>query len=56
MEGNVFLEGAKPSNREKNPLLKPVFDPAVKLVEKPDGLYLDIRVDQAWPPQEHAIW
>jgi len=48
MEGNVFLKGAKPSKHEKNPLLKPEFDPAVKLVEKTDGFYLEVQFDKAW--------
>jgi alpha-N-arabinofuranosidase len=48
MDGNVFLQGAKPSKHETNPLVKPEFDPAVKLLEKADGWYLDIRFDRAW--------
>jgi hypothetical protein len=35
MAGNVFLKGAKPSTHEAEPLLKPDFDPAINLVEKP---------------------
>ena len=27
---------------------KPEFDPALKLVEKADGFYLEIRFDKAW--------
>lgn len=41
MDGNVFLRGAKPSKNEKDPLVKPELDPAPKLVEKADGLYLE---------------
>jgi len=48
MEGNVFLKGARPSREEKNPLLEPNFDPAIKLVEKPGGSYLEINFDKAW--------
>ena len=48
MEGNVFLKGAKPSGHETGPLLKPGFDPALKLVEKVDGFYLNISLDKAW--------
>jgi alpha-N-arabinofuranosidase len=48
MSGNVFLKGAKPSRHETEPLLKPDFDPALNLVEKPDGLYLEITADKAW--------
>ena len=48
MDGNVFLNGARPSNQEKEPLIKPGFDPALKLVEKADGFYLEIAFDKAW--------
>jgi len=46
--GNVFLKGAKPSKHEAGPLFRPDFDPALKLVEKPDGFYLEISADKAW--------
>jgi alpha-N-arabinofuranosidase len=48
MDGNVFLKGAKPSKHEKDPLVKPQFDPAIKLVEKADGFYLEVQFDKAW--------
>ena len=48
MEGNVFFKGAKPSKHETEPLLKPEFDPALKLVEKTDGFYLELILDNAW--------
>jgi alpha-N-arabinofuranosidase len=48
MEGNVFLKGAKPSKHEKEPLVKPDFDPALKLVEDKDGMYLQVRYDKSW--------
>jgi alpha-N-arabinofuranosidase len=48
MAGNVFLKGAKPSKHEAAPLLKPNFDPQLKLVEKPDGWYLAITLDKSW--------
>lgn len=48
MEGNVFLAGAKPSRHEKNPLVKPEMDPAIKLVEKADGCYLEMTFDKSW--------
>ena len=48
MGGNVFLQGTRPSRHEKAPLLKPDWDPAVKLVEKDAGVYLDITLDKAW--------
>ena len=51
MGGNVFLQGAKPSAHEKNPLLQPEFDPQLKLVEKANGIYLEMTVSQAWRGQ-----
>lgn len=48
MSGNVFLGGATPSARETEPLYKPDFDPALKLVEKDDGYYLEFTFDSAW--------
>ena len=46
MDGNVFLKGAKPSNREKSPLVMADFDPAIRLAERADGIHLEIRLDQ----------
>ena len=48
MNGNVFLKGAKPSKHETSPLVKPDFDPALKLVEKTGGWYLEMKFDKAW--------
>jgi alpha-N-arabinofuranosidase len=48
MDGNVFLKGAKSSKHEKDPLVKPQFDPAIKLVEKADGFYLELQFDKTW--------
>lgn len=52
MEGNVFLKGAQPSKLEKEPLVKPEFDPAVRLTEQPDGMYLKIDFDEAWATEQ----
>lgn len=48
MNGNVFLNGAKPSKHEAEPVLQPAFDPAIALVEKADGLYLEMAFDPVW--------
>ena len=47
-DGNVFLKGAQPSKYEKDPLVKPDFDPAIRLVEEAGGLYLEMKYDPAW--------
>jgi len=47
MEGNVFLAGAKPSKHERAPLVKPTFDPGHKVVEKPDGFYIEFVWEKA---------
>jgi len=48
MAGNVFLKGAKPSKHESNPLVQPNVNPGIKLVEKSDGMYLEITLDKVW--------
>jgi alpha-N-arabinofuranosidase len=46
--GNVYLNGARPFARETTPLTQAEADPAVKLVEKSDGWYLEMTCDKAW--------
>ena len=48
MDGNVFLKGAKASKHEINPLLKPDFDPVLKLVREAGGWHLQMQFDPAW--------
>ena len=48
MEGNVYLNGAKPSRFEDHPLVKPDLDPALQLKTMADGVYLQIKFDAAW--------
>ena len=48
MDGNVFLNGARPSAHETNALVQPEFAPALKLVEVADGLHLQMKRDPAW--------
>jgi alpha-N-arabinofuranosidase len=45
MEGNVFLKGAKPSNREAAPVVKAAFDPGLKLVESGVAFELELSLD-----------
>jgi alpha-N-arabinofuranosidase len=55
MSGNVFLNGAKPSRHEPNALVPPQVDPGIELVEKPDGIYLQITGDKAWARQQRQL-
>ncbi|MHB8863529.1 MAG: carbohydrate-binding protein [Pirellulaceae bacterium] len=48
MDGNVFLQGAKPSQHEKDPILLPEFNPELRLIPRPDGYYLEARFDPTW--------
>jgi alpha-N-arabinofuranosidase len=55
MAGNVFLKGAKPSKSEQDPLVLSESDPAIKLVEKADGLYIEIVPDKAWAQKQRQL-
>jgi alpha-N-arabinofuranosidase len=48
MDGNVFLQGARPSKYETGPLVKPEFAPALKLVGEAGGCRLEMKYDPAW--------
>ncbi|MCF7974952.1 MAG: carbohydrate-binding protein, partial [Phycisphaerae bacterium] len=54
MAGNLFVNGAKPSKHEANALVTDV-DPRIQLVEKTDGLHLQMMVDQAWAEVKHPL-
>ncbi|MHC5116875.1 MAG: DUF1565 domain-containing protein [Planctomycetota bacterium] len=51
MAGNVFLNDAKPLQWEKSALVHNSFDPDIKLLGKPDGKYLQIKLDTSWSTQ-----
>ena len=51
MDGNVFLRGSKPCRQEAAPLVKPEFDPGIKLIEKKDGWYLEFTLGTALAEQ-----
>ncbi len=48
LAGNVFLKGAKPCSREAAPLIKPDFDPHIRLVEEEPGPRVELSLDLAW--------
>ena len=51
MMGNVFLGEAQPSPLDESPVHRPDFDPGIELIEKPDGLYLEITLEGEWAQQ-----
>ena len=56
MDGNVFLDGAKPAKFDKNAVVETDFDPGLQLVAKPGGLYLEIKFDKRWADEEAHNW
>lgn len=55
MEGNVFLKEAKPSKHETTPIVMPKFDPQIRLLEKPDGCYLELTANKVWSDQKRKL-
>jgi alpha-L-arabinofuranosidase len=55
MDGNVFLGGAKPSKLEASPVVRPEFDPGLKLVEAPDGIFLEMTLDANRPARTRRL-
>jgi alpha-L-arabinofuranosidase len=52
VRGNVFLGTAKPSTQEKAPLLKPDFDPAIRLNNTDGAFHLEINLDKSWATEQ----
>ena len=48
MDGNVYLDGAKPSRFDAHALVDGSFNPGLRLVAKPKALYLEMRFDGNW--------
>ena len=55
MGGNVYLNDAKSSKHESDPLIQPNVDPGIKLVEKSDGMYLHVDYDKVWGQQKRNL-
>ena len=47
MDGNVFLNGSKPSKFEKDPVVQSSFDLALKLLREACGWQLDMKLPPA---------
>ena len=52
MDGNVYLDGAKPSKFDGRTVIALDFDPRLQLVSEPSGLYLEMRFDKKWIDQQ----
>jgi alpha-N-arabinofuranosidase len=55
MAGNVFLNGAKPSKHEREPVVEAGSAPAPKLLEKADGFYLQIAFEGAFGARKREL-
>lgn len=47
MSGNVFYNGAEASEHEAEPVVRPAFDPEIRLFEEEDGVYLEMTLDSS---------
>ena len=50
--GNVFTKGARVSKFDKEVLVKPNFDPGIKLTQEDKEWYLEINADSKWAEEQ----
>jgi hypothetical protein len=55
MAGNVFLNGAKPSKHESDPMVQPNLDPGLRVVQESDGVYVQVTLDKAWANRQRRV-
>jgi alpha-L-arabinofuranosidase len=55
MAGNIFTGSAIASGHEKNPVVKPDFDPLIKLIEKEHSVYLQMSFDRSFKAGENVF-
>jgi alpha-N-arabinofuranosidase len=55
LSGNVFLGKAQPSPLDQSSVDRPDFAPEIKLIEKPDGIYLEMTLGDAWAERTSRI-
>ncbi|SFW78512.1 right-handed parallel beta-helix repeat-containing protein [Chitinophaga sancti] len=53
MDGNVFIAGAQPADKETFPVWSNIYNPNLSIVSKNDGLYLSIKLDKTWKEFQH---
>jgi alpha-N-arabinofuranosidase len=54
-EGNVYLDQARAFEAEKNPVVNANFRTHVKIFDKEDGVYLEIKMDEDWLHQQRKL-
>jgi alpha-N-arabinofuranosidase len=47
----VFLNAAQPATAEESAQVRAEFDPGIKLIDKSDGVYLEIALETGWSDQ-----
>lgn len=52
VNGNVYLAGAQPYEKEADALDLPDFDPGIKLERRNDAWYLNIKLDTEWSKRQ----
>jgi len=55
IEGNIYYNGAKPTLKETNSLVKAEFNPEVKLVEEGESVFLHITLDDSWRALDNPL-
>ena len=54
-DGNVYVDQARAFDAEKKPVENPDFKTHARLVEKKDGIYLEIRMAGGWLQRQHLL-
>lgn len=52
--GNVYIQGANPSKHDTTSIVAKEYNPAITLVKKEDGWYLNAKLDPAWQNSQPA--
>ncbi len=55
MDGNVFLNGAIPSRHETDPFVEREADPSIRLAQRNNGFFLEIRLDESWTEESRKL-
>ena len=54
-EGNVYVDKAKAFDAESNPVEDAQFRAQIELINKEDGIYLEIRMDNSWLQRQRKL-